>query len=651
MLDVNLRFQIAAFLLMLIIVIDYLRCPKLNLISRRLFTLMLGFSVLNLLLDAATVYSVFHLDTVPPWLNRLLHQMFIGTLDCAIFLLFLYIVVLGRSTRHMKAKYFLLISAPFVFSMVMVIFGSLSYHVDETGAYSYGPMAVTVYLSVTFYILMIYGYLIRFRSLYLARTRAAIWGGTAIWIIAAVIQFFYPKVLLSGLALALMITYIYVSFENPKDRIDRQTQCFTRRALHMMLGEAFSQSKPFYVVNFVLDDLADVNNSVGYLTAATLLGHVGAEMHKQMGEPIFRYRWNSLALIAQDKDEQWLRDKLETALERFDHRWQLNDVKVYLHCHADVLECPRFADSADKVYDLLEFQYARDFSDALPSIRFADEESVKRHSRHLLIEKMLKSALENDGLQMVYQPIYSVADGGFVSAEALVRLKDTQTLGFVSPEEFIPVAEKIGCIADLGEAVLDKVCAFAAKQKLWTSGMKYIEVNLSAVQIEDAGLPQQVDAIFKRHGTPARFINFEITESAAIHSRRQLKVNMEYLRAMGCSFSMDDFGTGYSNIAQMERTRYDLVKLDKSLIWPCFEEAPEQPRVILNSVVTMIHGLNIAIVAEGIETQEQADALTAMGIHYFQGYLYSRPLSEDAFMDFLQCRTQTAEHVKPATSV
>ncbi len=634
----NLRFQIAAFLVMLIVVTDYLRCPKLRLTSQRLFSLMLGFSLTNLVFDVATVYTVTHLATTPAWLNRLLHQFFIGTLDTAIYLLFLYVVVLGRSVRHLKPLTLTLLSLPYAASLGMVAFGDLHYLSDAAGAYSYGPMATTVYLSVAFYILMIYAYLIRFRSLYLRRTRCAIWIGTAIWVAAAVVQFFFPRLLLSGLALTLMTVYVYLAFENPKELYDRQTSCFTRRAFHLTLTETFSRGQPFCVVNLVLDDLAQINDSVGYATVSSLLGKVGEEMHRQLGRSLFQYRWNSLAVIVpqSEETEPQLRARLNVALERFNHRWRLNGLKLYLRCHADVIECPRFAKDPDELYDLLEFLYARNVPDAPPHVRFADEESRALHARHSAVEKLLREALANDGLEVVYQPIYSAPDGAFTSAEALVRLKDTQTLGFVPPDEFIPIAEQTGIVAELGETVLDKGGDFAMLADLRALGVRYVEVNLSGVQIVDAELPAQMTAILERHGVEPGFINFEITESAAIQSSHQLRANMLRLRQMGSSFSMDDFGTGYSNLSQIARTRYDLVKLDKSLIWPCFGDVPEQPTVILRNIVSMIRELGTPLVAEGVETREQADALVAMGVEHLQGSLYSKPITEDALIAFLR---------------
>lgn len=248
----------------------------------------------------------------------------------------------------------------------------------------------------------------------------------------------------------------------------------------------------------------------------------------------------------------------------------------------------------------------------------------------------MQYAVKNNGLEVYYQPIYSTVKKKFVSAEALVRLKDKETLGFISPEIFIPMAERMGLISDLGNAVVENVCRFAAQNDIKQYGVEYIEVNISAVQSVDISLPDRLYDCMSRYGISSDFFNLEITETAAVEAGELLDLNMSRLKSMGCGFSMDDFGTGYSNLSQMANTGFDIIKLDKSLIWPCFEDSGEKPITILNSCIAMINGLGISIVAEGVETKEQADLLTEKGVEYLQGYYFSKPMNEQDYLNFVQ---------------
>ena len=214
-----------------------------------------------------------------------------------------------------------------------------------------------------------------------------------------------------------------------------------------------------------------------------------------------------------------------------------------------------------------------------------------------------------------------------------MRLKDCGDLGFISPEIFIPMAEEQGMIDEIGTIVFEKVCSFAAENRLWEKGINYIEVNLSGMQSVDPSLPAQLSSIMQKYSIEPRFINLEITETASIDGGELLDANMKRLRSLGCHFSMDDFGTGYSNLSQMAKVHFELVKLDKSLIWPAFGENPDEPLVILNSCIAMILQLGAHIVAEGVETEEQAEFLAERGVSYLQGYYYSKPISGEAFLE------------------
>lgn len=164
---------------------------------------------------------------------------------------------------------------------------------------------------------------------------------------------------------------------------------------------------------------------------------------------------------------------------------------------------------------------------------------------------------------------------------------------------------------------------------------KYIEVNLSGTQSMDEKLPETLLQITEKYQVEPGFINLEITETAAVHAGARLFSNMKKLRQAGCHFSMDDFGTGYSNLSQVAEINFELIKLDKSLLWPCFEEKGEKAEVILKACIDMIHRLGCSIVAEGVETEEQMKLLMAQKVEYLQGYYYARSMPETNYMEFL----------------
>ena len=301
-----------------------------------------------------------------------------------------------------------------------------------------------------------------------------------------------------------------------------------------------------------------------------------------------------------------------------------------------VLECPTYATTYLELENVFDFVNGNQF-DANGRIQFViNQDMVEKYQYYETVEKLVQRAIKEDGLEVFYQPIHSTKKQRFVSAEALVRLKDKETVGFVSPELFIPIAERRGYINELGQIIFEKVCKFYKENNLQNLGVEYIEVNLSGKQIVNKRLPEQLLACMEQYELTPNCINLEITETAAVEAEEILEQNMKRLQDAGFGFSMDDFGTGYSNLSKMEEVGFDLIKLDKSLIWPCFEEDSEGAKVILNSCVDMIHRLGRHIVAEGVETQEQVDMLTEKGVAYLQGYYYSRPLPENQYLEFME---------------
>lgn len=630
----NIRFQIVSCLVLMVLILSFIHSNRLKLRSIRLFTMLLLCTAVNLIADIATVYTITHMDTVPAWVNRGCHMLFIATLNTLLYGMFRYVSALyerGRSAHKLRHT---LLMLPYIASLIMVLFGKLYYFNDGVQAYSYGPMVTALYSCVAFYMLCCNLVALKGRRTIRPATRYAIHSATLIWIFGAVLQSRNPGLLFSSVSVMLMMLYMFISLENPRVMIDPDTDCFNRQAMFLVLDEAFSAKKKPVVVNIVLEGLADINHQRGYSAAAEAIRALSEHAQALFSADVFRYRGTALALVVFTTPEEAYACA-ERILPRLAQPFATATGDVYLNCHIDTLPCALINCNSHEVFDTLDFLLEHRSGKSVP-VRLITAEELAKKERMEQLEGMLAKAVKEDGFSVVYQPIFNTQTQSFTSAEALVRLTDTKTLGFVSPEEFIPIAERKGYINAIGGIVLKKVLSLSAREKLWEKGMQYIEVNLSGLQAADPDLVNDTRELLKQYDVPPAFINYEVTETAAVSSGKRLISNMQCLRDMGCSFSMDDFGTGYSNIAQMIDVSYDLIKLDKSLIWPCFGDNGQNPRVVLKNVVKMVSGIRTKLVAEGVETQEQVDFLSALGVHHLQGYHYSRPVPEDAFLAFLE---------------
>lgn len=175
-------------------------------------------------------------------------------------------------------------------------------------------------------------------------------------------------------------------------------------------------------------------------------------------------------------------------------------------------------------------------------LQFIDDDFFQRKRRYEDVKKLVEEAIRTEGIEIFYQPIYSTQKDIFLSAEALVRLADKETIGFVSPEEFIPIAEKEHLILQLEDIILRKICRFVKERNLQQYGVEYIEVNLSGNQCMQADLYEQLRSLIDEYEIPPGFINFEVTETSAIDNSECLIRNMQQLLDYGASFALDDYG-------------------------------------------------------------------------------------------------------------
>lgn len=647
-----IRFQIVDIVVLLVLLKSYYSGKRLPLLSTKCFSAMLITACINLICDIASVYAITHFYYMPLWVVRLIHQLFIGTLMVMIFMMFLYVVFLGRQQKRLKWYQIVLIILPFLGGLYFIVFGELNYYHTMNNYYSYGPMAYSLYAVLAVYMLATNVYVITHKKNYRSETRYAIRTGTMLWIVAAIIQAVFKQLLISGVGVMLMMLHLYLSLESPSELYDVPSNSFNRRAFNLYISEALGRKKPAYIVNIVFSGLVVVQSKFGFQRANEMLGEFAKAIKEKSGkEKVFHYRGNALAIFVEAKkqDVNVLCYSLDMAIKEVWAREKLCHISSY---HMDVLECPQYASTSAETVSVLDFMY--DFQiERKKYIRFVDETHVARMNRSAAIDVILDRAIESDGFAVMLQPIYSHKDRCFSSAEALVRIKDTETIGFISPDEFIPIAERKGVVSKIDEIVFTKVCELAKAEKLWDMGVDYIEVNLSGIDASEMGTASNYESIMARIGVPASFFNFEITETAAVEAGESVRDNIKRFTDLGSCFSIDDFGTGYSNLAKLAEMTYSLVKIDKSLIWPCFDakikDNAEKATVILESVAMMANKLGKGMVAEGVETKEQADKLISLGVDHLQGYYFSRPIPFEEYLKFIKENNKKQAKPKKAT--
>jgi diguanylate cyclase (GGDEF)-like protein len=254
---------------------------------------------------------------------------------------------------------------------------------------------------------------------------------------------------------------------------------------------------------------------------------------------------------------------------------------------------------------------------ALYEHRMTETERIRK-----LVDDELRGAIDREELALVYQPQVYADSGRIASVEALVRWRHP-THGLISPATFISAAEERGLIVPLGEWVMRRACRDAAR---WP-GLR-VGVNVSAIQFRQPNFPKDVERVIRESNLEPNRLELELTEGVLVEDADQAEASMMELRSIGVKLALDDFGTGYSSLIYLRRFAFDKIKIDKSFLDSM--EATGESAILVHSVVHLGRALGLEVTAEGVETEEQRRFLQAVGCHFLQGYLFSKPVSAEA---------------------
>ena len=262
-----------------------------------------------------------------------------------------------------------------------------------------------------------------------------------------------------------------------------------------------------------------------------------------------------------------------------------------------------------------------------------DSKMEEELNRNTTIVEILRTAIDNKDIYLQYQPQYELKTNSIVGFEALMRIRSDK-LGFLIPDEFIPVAEESGLIIELSAWLIRKACSFS--KSLIDHGIynKHVSVNISSVQINRSGFIEFISEILEETGLPPQYLDIEITETTLVSSIMDATELLQKLKQLGVKVSLDDFGTGYSSLNYLTNMPIDTLKIDKSFIDNICTNKKDAS--ITKSIIGLAHSLNITVVAEGVETEEQLELLRSQDCDIVQGFIMSPPLHPEELEDLIR---------------
>jgi len=266
-------------------------------------------------------------------------------------------------------------------------------------------------------------------------------------------------------------------------------------------------------------------------------------------------------------------------------------------------------------------------------IQFYSNALNDRATARFTLENELRKALEQQALQVYYQPQIDLCSGCVVAMEALLRWNHPQR-GFIPPADFIPIAEDTGLIGRIGEWVMQTACAQVKSWQIEGKGQVKIAVNISSRQFYDDSLARDVAGILAATGLESRYLELELTESMVMKDPKVTIASLGVLKAMGVSIAVDDFGTGYSSLAYLKKYPLDVLKIDRSFVRDIATDPDDA--AIVRAIIAMAKSLGMSVIGEGIETQQQLEFLKHNGCDVIQGFLLGKPVPADEAEAFLK---------------
>ena len=599
--------------------------------STRVFFAFLVVAYIHIVGDIIESAVFQYLDSSFYVLRSTSQSIYIGTLLMCAFTMALYVYAKISCGKPVSKAIVGLIAAPGIIGIVALLFGRINYNVNDAGQYYNNGLVVLLSYCIGFlYIFVTMIIAIMFRHRMRKDDALTIISGLLVWAVLALFQFIFHGYQVSSIAIMLMALMLFLSSENPREYYEKDIPGVKNKdAFDLVITERFASSKPFFITSVIFTGTTAILTGEDRHLLNRLQGNIAKMAEETIGEGSYLSNWNALSFIIENPEN------VETLMSHINN--YKDDSGNYKLTYS-VLEVPKQTKKADEALQILgyvsgEYVYAR-YSPNL----VIDEKIIDKMFYRNSIEDVVRAAVKDKAFDVYYQPILNVAEGKFVSAEALVRLRRPDNENFISPEDFIPVAERCGLIHEIDDLVFEKVCSFIAKENLSSYGIRNVEVNLSGNEVVDRKTHARLIGKMEKYRIPPKFINFEITETAFINNDEAFKDNVQKLKEIGSTFSMDDFGSGYSNLLELLKMDYVMVKMDKEFIWNCLDPDKPENRRMLEYSIGFLKDFGLHVLAEGVETIEQAKTLTEKGVEYLQGFYYSRPLPETEYIEFLKAQ-------------
>ena len=621
----NTDFLVAALIFLLIILYHFVKNRALDLENNRMFLWLVVTGI------AAIVFDVICANLVS-WRKPELVGLFwlCYTVQYTLQILVPHMLLcyvrsfLPPTAEHKRIRLGL---NAFLAVLILMIFWNrwcgIFFGVEDTGDFYRGPVYGFAYVVTSGYMIAVAASsVIHVKEL--NRKRAtAIWGLLLLAVVMYICQIYNPRVLLNGFGVALGITILFFTLNNPYYYTDSLTSAFDIRYFRERCRSSIERHRNFHILSVEMSQMKRINLVLGADIGSSLLTETAQILRSTSKQNlVFRISGKRFLVMAPSLSHYELLRK--QVLKAFSEPIKIQNELVNTPVKICGIRNAQQMGSSNAILAYIDYLTAKLPGAAETCIIESDDETQKGFHYNQEVERYLDVALQNDLFEVVYQPVYSLSERKYVSIEVLSRLHHPG-LGKIPPDVFITIAEKNDQIARIGLLQMRKVCAFVKKHPELMTVLNTVKVNLSPAELMKPGHAEELISIIREFALPTDFFQFEITETVATEYNETMgKVTDKFIQS-GIGLCMDDFGSGYANLNTVLKLPFNVIKLDRSLLFDICKD--HRTASLYESIVYSLRNMGFHIVSEGVETAQELSMVSGWGVDMIQGYYFARPMS------------------------
>lgn len=631
----NMDFLISALVLLILIFCHFISDRKLSTHKNRVFLSYMLLGIADIILDIATTVLIsMHSPSLQNLTTALLTVFYMLQVIVSTCLAF-YVQSLRNISRDMLERFLLVFALPVALMMVIIItniFTGALFTVNSTGVYIYGPQYSLMYIYAILCMLYILGNVIINHKDFSGRQIIITIELIMITTICVFFQMLYPKVSLTGVAIALIITVLLFTLHNPYNYTDNLTGLYDIQLFSDYIGYLKAYGRRYHIISVYIPNISYVNSIMGVDMSTRIIKTTASRLVAGAGtDYVFHIERSRFAVIAHTlREYEYVLSQINDYVRNVGSREMAHTGMNIIF--SGIMDAQRLETSAATI-SYVEYLETIAHVTSGAAIIQSDTETLHGFRYNEEVSSYLKKAIEEDLFDVSFQPMYSLDEKCFVSMEALSRLHHPM-LGFISPDVFIQIAERNGDIARIGYLQFRRVCRFVSEHRNELKNIKNIKINLSPAEFLVPGHSKKLCAVMEEFGIEPEFFQFEITETVATRYGDKLIKSLEEFRKDGVGFCMDDFGAGYANLNAVMKIPFSTVKLDRSLL----SGAKDNPkiRIFYKNISSILKDMGFYVVAEGVENEEELAFINECSVNCVQGFYFSKALDIEKTLALLK---------------